>query len=79
MCILFTEQTVNRLFNFPASHLSDGDTDACISKLDLVVIAFGKCSEHRAGGRVGECRFEMTPVCKVIYVVMYISVESQTL
>jgi len=37
-----------------------------------VVIAFGKSSEHRAERSVRECRFEMTPVCKVIYVLIYI-------
>jgi hypothetical protein len=40
-----------------------------------VVIAFGKSSEHRAEDSVGECRFEMTPVYKVIYVLMLMYVE----
>jgi hypothetical protein len=40
-----------------------------------VVIAFGKSSEHRAEDSVGECRFEMTPVYKVIYELMLMYFE----
>ena len=74
MCSLFTEQPVNRLSTFRHHTFRWRHRLAFIFQLDLVVITFGKSSERRAEGVVGECSFEMTLVYKVIYllILMYV-------
>ena len=74
MCSVFTEQPVNRLSTFRLHSFRWIHRLAFISELDSAVNVFGKSSELRAEGSGGGYRFEMTPVYKAIFVLIYIYV-----